>query len=76
MGKQKISVDDFNQNSGLSAHSRNSKEVARALDTHADSLPFARVLTSYEFEDFLSLLTQIRRRLWSKGLPLCLGGQS
>ena len=52
MGKQKISVDDFNHDAELSAHSRKSKEVARALDAHADSLPFARVLTSYEFEDF------------------------
>ena len=46
------------------------EEVARALDAHADSLPFARVLTSYEFEDFLSQLTPKRfelLRLASKG---------
>jgi predicted transcriptional regulator len=70
MGKKKISVDDFNHDSELSAHSRKSKEVARALDANADSLPFARVLTSYEFEDFLSQLTPKRfelLRLASKG---------
>jgi predicted transcriptional regulator len=70
MGKQKISVDDFNHDAELSEHSRKSKEVARALDAHADSLPFARVLTSYEFEDFLSQLTPKRfelLRLASKG---------
>lgn len=70
MGKQKISVDDFKKNSALSEHARKSKEVARGLDTHADSLPYSRVLTSYEFEDFLSQLTPKRfelLRLASKG---------
>ena len=53
MSKQKISVNDFKQDALLQAHTRKSKEVARALDVNADALPYSRVLTSYEFEDFL-----------------------
>jgi predicted transcriptional regulator len=70
MSKQKISVNDFKQNALLQAHTRKSKEVARALDVNADALPYSRVLTSYEFEDFLSQLTPKRfelLRLASKG---------
>lgn len=70
MSKQKITVDDFKQDAVLSEHARKSKELARALDAKADSLPYTRVLTSYEFEDFLSQLTPKRfelLRLASKG---------
>jgi predicted transcriptional regulator len=70
MSKQKISVNDFKQDALLQAHTRKSKEVARALDVNADALPYSRVLTSYEFEDFLSQLTPKRfelLRLASKG---------
>jgi predicted transcriptional regulator len=70
MSKQKISVNDFKQDALLQAHTRKIKEVARALDVNADALPYSRVLTSYEFEDFLSQLTPKRfelLRLASKG---------
>ena len=70
MSKQKITVDDFKHDAVLSEHARKSKELARALDAKADSLPYTRVLTSYEFEDFLSQLTPKRfelLRLASKG---------
>jgi predicted transcriptional regulator len=70
MTKRKISMADFESNSVLSAHSRASKEVARALDAQADVLPYAKVFTSYEFEDFLTQLTPKRfelLRLASKG---------
>lgn len=70
MSKQKITVDDFKRDAVLSEHSRKSKELARALDAKVDSLPYTRVLTSYEFEDFLSQLTPKRfelLRLASKG---------
>lgn len=70
MSKPKISLDDFKSNKTLSAHARKSKEVARALDANADALPYSKVFTSYEFEDFLSQLTPKRfelLRLASKG---------
>jgi predicted transcriptional regulator len=70
MSKQKITVDDFKREAVLSEHSRKSKELARALDAKVDSLPYSRVLTSFEFEDFLSQLTPKRfelLRLASKG---------
>ena len=70
MSKQKITVDDFKRDALLSEHSRKSKELARALDAKVDSLPYSRVLTSFEFEDFLSQLTPKRfelLRLASKG---------
>lgn len=70
MSKQRISANDFKQDALLQAHTRKSKEVARALDVNADALPYSRVLTSYEFEDFLSQLTPKRfelLRLASKG---------
>ena len=57
MSKQKMTVDDFKRDAVLSEHSRKSKELARALDAKVDSLPYSRVLTSFEFEDFLSQLT-------------------
>jgi predicted transcriptional regulator len=70
MSKQKMTVDDFKRDAVLSEHSRKSKELARALDAKVDSLPYSRVLTSFEFEDFLSQLTPKRfelLRLASKG---------
>ena len=70
MSKKKMTVDDFKRDAVLSEHARKSKELARALDAKADSLPYTRVLTSYEFEDFLSQLTPKRfelLRLASKG---------
>lgn len=70
MTKAKITLADFANNAELQEHSRKSRAVARALDEKADVLPFAKVLTSYEFEDFLSRLTPKRfelLRLASKG---------
>jgi predicted transcriptional regulator len=66
----KISIEDFKSDRTLSQHSRKSKEVARALDAKAKTLTYAKVFTSYEFEDFLSQLTPKRfelLRLASKG---------
>lgn len=70
MHKQKISIADFKGNKTLNIHSRKSKEVARALDAKAQTLPYAKVFTSHEFEDFLNQLTPKRfelLRLASKG---------
>lgn len=70
MKKTKISVGDFKGDPVLVRHSRRSKEVARALDAKAGTLPHAMVFTSYEFEDFISQLTPKRfelLRLASKG---------
>lgn len=70
MRKQKISAADFQNDATLSRHAQKSKAVARALDAQADALPYARVFTSDEFEDFLSQLTPKRfelLRLASKG---------
>ena len=70
MSKTKISIQDFKRDLALSQHSRKSKEVARALDAKAALLPYAKVFTSHEFEDFLSQLTPKRfelLRLASKG---------
>lgn len=65
-----ISKADFETSPALAAHARKSKEVARALDQKAPSLPYAKVFTSLEFEEFLSQLTPKRfelLRLASKG---------
>jgi predicted transcriptional regulator len=70
MTKPKISMEDFAKHRALAEHSRRSKEVARALDEHAESLPYSKVFTSFEFEEFLSQLTPKRfelLRLASKG---------
>ncbi len=70
MKKQKITVEDFAKSSALKAHVSKSREVARALDAKADALPYSKVFTSFEFEDFLSRLTPKRfelLRLASKG---------
>jgi len=70
MTKHKISPADFTNNRVLNEHARKSKAVARALDEGADTLPYARTFTSFEFEDFLNQLTPRRfelLRLASKG---------
>ena len=54
MTKKKITLEDFAKSSALKAHSTRSKAVARALDEQADSLPYSKVFTSFEFEDFLA----------------------
>jgi len=67
---KKISKADFNSSPALTAHARRSKAVARALDEQAPSLPYAKVFTSFEFEEFLGQLTPKRfelLRLASKG---------
>ena len=66
----KISIQDFKSDPALKQHSRKSKEVARALDAKAETLPYSKIFTSYEFEDFMSQLTPKRfelLRLASKG---------
>ena len=70
MTKQKISLADLANDPVLKIHSTKSKAVARALDEQADSLPYAKVFTSFEFEDFLTQLTPKRfelLRIASKG---------
>ena len=70
MTKQKITPADFAKNTALKAHSIKSQAVARALDEQADSLPYSKVFTSFEFEDFLTQLTPKRfelLRIASKG---------
>jgi predicted transcriptional regulator len=67
---KKITMADFQGHDKLAAHARRSKEVARALDVQAPALPYAKVFTSYEFEEFLGQLTPKRfelLRLASKG---------
>ena len=70
MTKQKITLAEFAKSPALKAHAIRSKAVALALDEHADSLPYSRVFTSFEFEDFLTQLTPKRfelLRIASKG---------
>lgn len=70
MTKQKITLADFAKSPVLKAHSTKSKAVARALDEEADSMPYSKVFTSFEFEDFLTQLTPKRfelLRIASKG---------
>ena len=67
---KKISKADFETSPTLVAHGLRSKEVARALDQQAPSLPYSKVFTSFEFEEFLGQLTPKRfelLRLASKG---------
>lgn len=63
MSGKKISIEDFKRDSVLNERFQRGKEVARALDTKAPRLPYSRVLTSYEFEDFISELTPKRLEL-------------
>ena len=70
MTKQKITLADFTKNATLAEHSRKSKQVARALDKKTQVLPYAKVFSSFEFEEFLGQLTPKRfelLRLASKG---------
>ena len=70
MTKPKMTLADFAKSPALKAHSIRSKAVARALDEQADSLPYSKVFTSFEFEDFLAQLTPKRfelLRIASKG---------
>ena len=70
MTKQKIALADFARSPAMKAHSIKSKAIARALDEQADSLPYSKVFTSFEFEDFLTQLTPKRfelLRIASKG---------
>ncbi|MBP9064050.1 MAG: MarR family transcriptional regulator, partial [Aquabacterium sp.] len=70
MTKQKITLADFAKSPVLKAHAAKSKAVARALDEQAEALPYSKVFTSFEFEDFLTQLTPKRfelLRLASKG---------
>lgn len=70
MTKQKITLADFAKSPALKAHSLRSKAVARALDEQAESLPYSKAFTSFEFEDFLTQLTPKRfelLRIASKG---------
>ena len=70
MTKAKITLADFANSPVLKAHSIKSKAVARALDEQANSMPYSKEFTSFEFEDFLSQLTPKRfelLRLASKG---------
>ena len=65
-----LSSKDFQQSRVLRERSRKGKAVARALDSQAEMLPFSRVFTSLEFEEFLKQLTPKRLqllRLASKG---------
>lgn len=73
MTKPKISIEDFKKDRALVAHSKASKAVARALDAGADQLPYAKVFTSYEFEEFLIQLTPKRFELLRLA---CRGGRS
>ena len=70
MTKQKITLADFDKSPVQKAHAAKSKAVARALDEQAEALPYSKVFTSFEFEDFLTQLTPKRfelLRLASKG---------
>lgn len=70
MTKPKIALADFARSPALKANSIKTKEVTRALDEQADSLPCSKVFTSFEFEDFLTQLTPKRfelLRIVSKG---------
>ena len=70
MTKQKITSADFAKSPALKAHAAKSKALARALDVQAAALPYSKVFTSFEFEDFLTQLTPKRfelLRLASRG---------
>lgn len=61
--KTKITVDDIKNDPALRERFSKSLEVARAIDAKAHRLPYSRVLTSYEFEDFIAELTPKRLQL-------------
>ena len=59
----KITKEEFAKSKVLREHSQRSKEVARALDARAVTLPHARVFTSVQFEEFVTELTPKRFEL-------------
>lgn len=63
MSEPKISADDFKRYRPLRDRARKGKALARALDAQADALPFAKVLTIFEFEGFIRQLTPKRFEL-------------
>lgn len=63
MTTRKITLEDFAKDKALSEHTRRSKEVARALDAKAATLPYARTFTSVQFEEFVTELTPKRFEL-------------
>ncbi len=70
MSKHTITPADFAKSPALKTHAVKSKAVARALDKSAAALPYSKVFTSFEFEDFLTQLTPKRfelLRMASKG---------
>jgi hypothetical protein len=59
---KQITRADFLTSPVLASHARRSKEVARALDQQAPTLPYAKVFTSFEFEEFLGqAITDVAR---------------
>lgn len=70
MTKAKISLADFAKSPTSKIHAVKSQMVTCALDEQADALPYSRVFTGFEFEDFLTKPTPKRYellRLASKG---------
>ena len=70
MTKQKITMEEFDNDPVLRERARRGRAVAQALDQKAVALPYSKTFTSFEFEDFLSQLTPKRfelLRLASKG---------
>ncbi|MFZ4819926.1 MAG: hypothetical protein ACOYLU_14880 [Limisphaerales bacterium] len=59
----KITREDFANSQALSARAQKSREVARALDTRAPAVPYARTFTSVEFQAFIAELTPKRFEL-------------
>lgn len=63
MTGKKISVADFDRDATLQQHLKRGREVARALDAGADSLPYGVTSTNVEFGSFISQLTPERFEL-------------
>ena len=63
MTGKKLSVADFHADAVLQAHLKRGREVARALDAGAESLPYAVSSTNIEFGSFMSELTPTRFEL-------------
>lgn len=63
MNKRKITPAEFRTDPALRTHIGRSREVARALDQKAAQLPHAHVFTSFEFEEFIGVLTPKRLEL-------------
>jgi len=60
---KKITLADFLDDPDLQERTSKGREVARALDASAPSLPHAITLTSVEFGEFISALTPKRFEL-------------